>query len=199
MASSSPLPTPNSNTAFGHPKGLLYLFFAELWERFSFYGMRALLIIYMTKVFLFEDTAAYGVYAAYGSLVYATPLIGGMLADRIGGMLTLLIASASQAIMLVAFALVDSRDGLYLAAILFGIGFTGIMPCYALILRLLFPVNEMGWRIAAQYLFAAMGMALGGWLGGFIYDATGSYHGAWISLMLVCAPAVIAMYFLPEE
>ncbi len=70
---------------FGHPKGLFYLFFAELWERFSFYGMRALLVLYMTKQLLFTDTMAFGIYAAYMSLVYVTPMIGGMLADKILG------------------------------------------------------------------------------------------------------------------
>lgn len=67
------------------PPQLYMLFFAEMWERFSFYGMRALLILYMTKVFLFSDEAAYGVYAAYGALVYATPFIGGLLADKLLG------------------------------------------------------------------------------------------------------------------
>lgn len=70
---------------FGHPKGLLYLFFAELWERFSFYGMRALLVLYMTKHLLYDDDIAFGVYAAYMSLVYVTPMIGGILADKILG------------------------------------------------------------------------------------------------------------------
>ncbi|MAB57864.1 MAG: MFS transporter [Aequorivita sp.] len=70
---------------FGHPKGLLYLFFAELWERFSFYGMRALLVLYMTKHLLYDDDMAFGVYAAYMSLVYVTPMIGGILADKILG------------------------------------------------------------------------------------------------------------------
>ena len=69
----------------GHPSGLFVLFFTELWERFNFYGMRALLIFYMTKVFLFEDAFAYLSYGAYNGLVYATPLLGGMLADRILG------------------------------------------------------------------------------------------------------------------
>ena len=69
----------------GHPKGLLYLFFAELWERFSFYGMRALLVLYMTKHLLYDDDMAFGVYAAYMSLVYVTPMIGGILADKILG------------------------------------------------------------------------------------------------------------------
>ncbi len=74
-----------TNQAFGHPKGLFYLFFAELWERFSFYGMRALLVLYMTKQLLFTDDMAFGVYAAYMSLVYVTPMIGGILADKILG------------------------------------------------------------------------------------------------------------------
>jgi len=102
----------------------------------------------------------------------------GMLADRIGGVKTLLISSSCQALMLTAFIFVDTTTGLYVAALLFGLGFTGIMPCYALILRLLFPVNEMGWRIATQYLFAAMGMAIGGWLGGFVFDLSGGYPAA---------------------
>jgi POT family proton-dependent oligopeptide transporter len=77
--------TTNSNDVFGHPKGLIYLFFAELWERFSFYGMRALLVLYMTKQLLYTDDMAFGVYAAYMSLVYVTPMIGGILADKILG------------------------------------------------------------------------------------------------------------------
>lgn len=67
---------------FGHPKGLFYLFFAELWERFSFYGMRALLVLYMTKQLLFTDKVSFGIYAAYMSLVYFTPIIGGIIADN---------------------------------------------------------------------------------------------------------------------
>lgn len=65
-----------------HPKGLFILFFAEMWERFSYYGMRALLVLYLTKHFLFTDGQAYGIYGAYTTLVYVTPVIGGVLADR---------------------------------------------------------------------------------------------------------------------
>lgn len=70
---------------FGHPRGMFYLFFAELWERFSFYGMRALLVLYMTSQLMYSDKMSLGIYAAYGSLVYATPIIGGVLSDRILG------------------------------------------------------------------------------------------------------------------
>ncbi|MHC4178575.1 MAG: oligopeptide:H+ symporter [Planctomycetota bacterium] len=75
-----------SRTLFGHPTGLFTLFFAEMWERFSYYGMRALLILYMIKGFLsYGDNDAYTVYGAYTALVYMTPFFGGMLADRLLG------------------------------------------------------------------------------------------------------------------
>lgn len=75
-----------SQTLFGHPTGLFTLFFAEMWERFSYYGMRALLVFYMLKGFLgFADREAYAVYGAYTALVYMTPLFGGILADRLLG------------------------------------------------------------------------------------------------------------------
>lgn len=73
-------------TLFGHPTGLFTLFFAEMWERFSYYGMRALLTLYMIKGFLgYGDKDAYAVYGAYTALVYMTPFFGGMLADRLLG------------------------------------------------------------------------------------------------------------------
>jgi POT family proton-dependent oligopeptide transporter len=65
-----------------HPRGLKVLFFTEMWERFSFYGMRGLLIFYLTQHFLLDDAAANGQYGAYTALVYLMPLIGGVLADR---------------------------------------------------------------------------------------------------------------------
>src|SRR5687768_14864035 len=69
-------------TFLGHPRGLFVLFFTEMWERFSYYGMRALLVLYLTKHFLFGDDKAYLIYGAYTALVYITPVIGGYLADR---------------------------------------------------------------------------------------------------------------------
>ena len=66
----------------GHPKGLYMLFFAEMWERFSYYGMRALLIFYLTKHWLFDDGKSNLIYGAYTNLVYITPVLGGYLADR---------------------------------------------------------------------------------------------------------------------
>jgi POT family proton-dependent oligopeptide transporter len=87
-----------------HPKALFTLFFAELWERFSFYGMRSFLVLYMTKV-LFEkiaegeaDARAYGIYGAFNALLYAAPVIGGMIADKILGFRrTIIIGGISMA------------------------------------------------------------------------------------------------------
>ncbi|MDE8653771.1 peptide MFS transporter [Novosphingobium album (ex Liu et al. 2023)] len=71
-----------SEEVVGHPRGLFVLFYAEMWERFSYYGMRALLILYLTKHWLFDDGKANLIYGAYTSLVYITPVLGGYLADR---------------------------------------------------------------------------------------------------------------------
>ena len=70
----------------GHPKGLYVCFFTEMWERFSFYGMKTLLLLYILKYHLFTDDAGYGLLGAYGGLVYAVPVLGGLLADRYLGM-----------------------------------------------------------------------------------------------------------------
>ena len=80
----------NSNDAhtsfLGHPTGLYVCFFTEMWERFSFYGMKALLLLYLTKYHLFTDEGGYGLLGAYGGLVYCLPVLGGMLADRVLGL-----------------------------------------------------------------------------------------------------------------
>lgn len=70
----------------GHPKGVYICFFTEMWERFSFYGMKALLLLYLTKYHLFSDTGGLNLLGAYGGLVYCLPVLGGLLADRWLGM-----------------------------------------------------------------------------------------------------------------
>src|SRR3954462_9250702 len=72
-------------TWFGHPRQLARLFSTELWERFGYYGMRALLTLYLTKHFVFGDRAGTGLYGGYTALVYLTPLVGGLLADQFLG------------------------------------------------------------------------------------------------------------------
>lgn len=78
---------PVSNNDFlGHPKGVFVCFFTEMWERFSFYGMKALLLLYLLKHHRFSDDMGYDLIGAYGGLVYAVPVIGGLVADRWLGM-----------------------------------------------------------------------------------------------------------------
>ena len=75
----------DKKTWFGHPRELARLFTTEMWERFGYYGMRALLTLYLTKHFLFSDQQATGLYGGYTALVYLTPLVGGLLADQFLG------------------------------------------------------------------------------------------------------------------
>ncbi|MDG1907057.1 MAG: oligopeptide:H+ symporter [Arenicella sp.] len=74
--------TTNEKTILGHPRGLFILFFTEMWERFSYYGMRGLLIVYLTQHFLFSDERSAVLYGAYTALVYVMTIIGGSLADK---------------------------------------------------------------------------------------------------------------------
>lgn len=99
-----PAPSAPHATFLGHPRGLVICFFTEMWERFSYYGMRALLIFYLTQHFLFQQSEASLIYGTYISLVYITPVIGGYLADRYLG----------------------SRKAVTLGAILLVIGHTGM-------------------------------------------------------------------------
>src|ERR1043165_4555688 len=74
-----------ANNTTGHPRGLYLLFFTEMWERFSYYGMRAIFILYMTKAMFMTGADASNVYGSYTGLVYLTPLLGGYIADRYWG------------------------------------------------------------------------------------------------------------------
>jgi POT family proton-dependent oligopeptide transporter len=91
-----------------HPRGLFVLFFTEMWERFSYYGMRGLLVFYLTQHFLFEDKAAAAQYGSYATLVYLLPLVGGVLADRYLGARK---AVALGALLLVAGHLTMAIEG----------------------------------------------------------------------------------------
>ena len=115
-----------SSDFLGHPKGLFVCFATEMWERFSYYGMRALLILYLTKHWEFTDATSYLIYGAYTSLVYIMPVFGGMLADQILGSKK---AVTYGAILLVFGHLgmtVESNEQIFylsLALIVSGVGF----------------------------------------------------------------------------
>ena len=142
----------------GHPKGLYVCFFTEMWERFSFYGMKALLFLYLTKYHLFGDDAGYDVIGAYGGLVYAVPVIGGLLADRYLGMRKAVVFGAillclghlgmavegSKASMVAGVAVRDNAALMVfytsLALIIMGVGF--LKPNISTIVGRLYPEND---------------------------------------------------------
>ena len=99
----------------------------------------------------------------------------GWLSDRIGGLATLLLGSALQLAVLIAFLTGNSLVFLYGISIAFGLSQGGIVPSYTIILRAFFPPKQAGWRISTSFLFTVAGMAFGGWIAGLLYDLTGSY------------------------
>jgi POT family proton-dependent oligopeptide transporter len=142
----------------GHPKGVYICFFTEMWERFSFYGMKALLLLYLTKYHLFGDKAGLDLLGAYGGMVYAVPVIGGLLADRwlgmrkavvFGGVLLVLghIGMAFEGVAAVNVGGIVTRDEnalrytyLSLALIIMGVGF--LKPNISTIVGKLYPEND---------------------------------------------------------
>ncbi|HIA41807.1 MAG TPA: MFS transporter [Gammaproteobacteria bacterium] len=99
----------------------------------------------------------------------------GWLSDRIGGLATLVLGSALQVAVLIAFLTGNSLVFLYGISIAFGLSQGGIIPSYTIILRAFFPPKQAGWRISTSFLFTVAGMAFGGWIAGLLYDLTGSY------------------------
>jgi MFS family permease len=107
----------------------------------------------------------------------------GWLSDRVGGLKTLLLGSTLQMLGLALYVNTDSLEGLYLVSIFYGLGYGGVVPMYAIIIRELFPSHQAGWRIGVIFLFGTIGMATGGYLGGVIYDWTATYRLAFLTGM----------------
>ena len=102
----------------------------------------------------------------------------GVVADRIGGLRTVLFGSACQIVTMTGFLLTQDEAGLFVVAASFGLGFSGIIPAYVLALRELYPASEASWRVPSLLLCSGSGMAAGGWLAGAIYDYAGFYAAA---------------------
>ena len=107
-------------------------------------------------------------------------LVSGLLADKIGGVKTLIIGSVLQCLALFLYIPFDGLVSLYLVSALFGLSQGGIVPSYALIVRDYFPAHQAGTRISLVLTATVLGMALGGWLSGEIFDYTGSYAWAFL-------------------
>lgn len=108
-------------------------------------------------------------------------LASGWIADRIGGVRTLLLGSAFQTLTLLFYLPFDGLTSLYVVSALFGLSQGGIVPSYAIIVREYFPAQQAGTRISLIITASIMGMALGGWMSGEIFDLTGSYHIAFLN------------------
>ena len=108
-------------------------------------------------------------------------LASGWISDRIGGLRTLLLGSILQGVALLLFLPFDGLASLYVISALFGLFQGGIVPSYALIVRENFPASEAGGRVAVVISSTLLGMALGGWMSGAVFDYTGSYHAAFIN------------------
>ncbi len=108
-------------------------------------------------------------------------LVSGLICDRIGGVRTLLLGSALQGVALLMFLPFDGLVPLYVISAMFGLFQGGIVPSYAIIVREHFPAQEAGARVGALVMATLVGMALGGWMSGWVYDLTGSYHAAFLN------------------
>lgn len=111
-------------------------------------------------------------------------IASGLIVDRLGGLATLLLGSTLQGVALLFYIRFDDLTSLYVISALFGLFQGGIVPCYAIIVREYLPSNEAGSRIGIAMMATLVGMALGGWLSGAIFDLTGSYHAAFVNGLL---------------
>ena len=122
---SAAAPQFHSNDWFGQPRGLTILFLTEMWTQFSFYGMRALLVLYMTKHLLIDQQQASWIYGIYAAMVYLTPVFGGIIADRwigrrnaviVGGIIMMIghFIMADENLLYVALGTIALGNGLFL-------------------------------------------------------------------------------------
>lgn len=176
----------SAGTFLGHPKGLFVLFFAEMWERFSYYGMRALLIFYLTKHWLYSDSESGVIYGAYTALVYITPVLGGYLADRYLGQRKAVLFGAvllTLGHLFMAFEgepAVGNVDNpviyvfwLALALIIVGSGF--LKANISVIVGQLYPRTDI--RRDSAYTIFYMGINLGAAIGSLMCGYIGETYG----------------------
>ncbi len=180
-----------SDELFGHPKGLYVCFFTEMWERFSFYGMKALLLLYILKYHLFGDDAGYDLLGAYGGLVYAVPVIGGLLADRYLGMRKAVVFGAVLLVLghlgmafegeqarLVNGVVVRDEGALQvfylsLALIIMGVGF--LKPNISTIVGRLYPPNDP--RLDSGFTIFYAGINVGALFSSLVCAFLGETYG----------------------
>ncbi|HRP54511.1 peptide MFS transporter [Agriterribacter sp.] len=171
----------NKTASKGHSKGLYVLFATEMWERFNYYGMRAILVLFMTKALLFDKAFASNLYGSYTSLVYLTPLLGGYIADRYWGNRMSIIAgglvmAAGEFILFFCGHLYEGSPQLSSFLFFSGLGFmiagNGFFkPNISSLVGQLYPKGDR--RIDAAYTIFYMGINVGGAIGPFICGLAG--------------------------
>jgi POT family proton-dependent oligopeptide transporter len=180
-----------------HPKALWMLFFTEMWERFSFYGMRALLMLYMTQVLFFSDKDANQQYGAYNALVYTMPLIGGWIADKLLGFRkSIFLGGVLMAIGHLVLALPSSTTFfLGLGFLISGNGF--FKPNISSLLGKFYEENDV--RKDAGYSIFYMGINIGAFLGsaacGYLGQKINWHYGFGLAgLLMVLGLVVFALF-----
>ena len=145
-----------------------------------------------------------GIPAAHGAAMlsvllgsaFVSRLFWGWLADRIGGLGTVLAGSACQALAIAAFAVTQDEVGLFTVSAAYGLGFSGIVPAYVLAVRELFPSAEASWRVPTVLFISMSGMAFGGWFAGALYDHFGFYAPAFVAGALFNVANLVVIGFL---
>ncbi len=185
-------------TLAGHPTGLFALFFAEMWERFSYYGMRALLVFYIMKGFLgFGDTDAYKIYGAYTALVYMTPFFGGLIADRlIGPRRAVIFGGALMALGHLLMG-IEAEIPFYVALALLIVGNGFFKPNISTMVGQLYPdgssQRDAGFTIF--YMGINLGAAAAPLLCGFIGERYGWHYG--FGLATIGMLVGLAVFWMP--
>ncbi len=178
--SQSEAATSGGHTIGGHPPGLFTLFFSEMWERFSYYGMRALLNFYLVKGFLgYGDNDAYAVYGAYTALVYMTPFFGGLLADRLIGARRAVVLGGVLMALGHLMMTVENAYALFLALGLLVAGNGFFKPNISTLVGALYPAGsprrDAGFTIF--YMGINLGAAMSPLLCGYVGETYGWHYG----------------------
>ncbi|OYU56121.1 MAG: MFS transporter [Chitinophagaceae bacterium BSSC1] len=201
------------NLQKGHPKGLYVLFATEMWERFNYYGMRAILVLFMTKALLFDKVFASNLYGSYTSLIYLTPLIGGYIADRywgnrrsiiVGG----IVMAIGEFILFFCGSLYatspDTASLLFFSGLGFMIAGNGFFkPNISSMVGQLYPKGDN--RIDSAYTIFYMGINTGGALGPFVcgfFGDTGNpadFKWAFLAGGIGMIISVLTLHFLNNK
>lgn len=196
------VPPPNEKSWFGHPRGLTVLFLTEMWEMFSFFGMRAILVYYMTMHLDFGQEYASLVYGAYAAFVYFTPVFGGMLADRwLGKDRAVVIGAATMAL----GHFMMSFDALFYPALcMIALGNGLFLPSLASQIEGLYRDGDA--RSKSAYSIYYVGVNLGGFLAPLVCGTLGEAYGwhwgftaAGIGMLLSLVIYLAGRRHLPRE